>query len=188
MTTLHARPTTTPTDRLLTAALAVAPLVYLAADTTYAVQGWTDPTAGVLHVLGASAYGLAILGVASWCPPQWSLRALLVLMAVLGTAGNVAYGFDTIHASYGDTALVDRSGAAALIKPLGLCFPLALLLVAAALGRLRYGWQAVTVLVAAVAWPVAHIGNLGVVAIATNVLLALALGSLAWPRGATLPR
>lgn len=50
--------------------------------------------------------------------------------SLIGPAGSVAYGFEAIHASYGDVELVDRSGAANLVKPLGLFFPLSFVLVA----------------------------------------------------------
>jgi hypothetical protein len=94
----------------------------------------------------------------------------------------VAYGFDTIHMSLGDTALVDQSGAANLIKPLGLFFPLSLALVAAALRRLGHSWQGGLVLVASIAWPIAHIGNIAVLAVAVNAALVIAFGSVAWAR------
>src|SRR3954454_15167911 len=114
----------TPTDHLLNGALLIAPLLYLAADSTYAARGWDDATAGVLHVLGAIAYGFVIVAVASELPASSRLRALVLLAGLIGMAGNVAYGFDTIHMSLGDVKLVDRDGAANLIKPLGLFFPL----------------------------------------------------------------
>jgi hypothetical protein len=169
--------TTPSTDRLLTGSLIVAPVVYLAADVLYAARGWTDATAGVVHVLGAIAYGFVILRVAGWVP---SLATPLLLTGLIGLGGDVAYGFDTIHTSLGDVALVDQPGAANLIKPLGLFFPLSLLLVAVALGRLGHRWQAVLGGVAAVAWPVAHIGNIAALAVAVNVALVVALGSLVW--------
>ncbi|UUZ58247.1 hypothetical protein [Nocardioides sp. B-3] len=124
--------TTTPTDRLLTASLVVAPLIYPAADSTYAARGWDDATAGVMHVLGAIGYGLVVLRIATRLPRESRLKAALVLVGLIGMAGNVAYGFDTIHMSLGDTQLVDQPGAANLIKPIGLFFPLSLALVAAA--------------------------------------------------------
>lgn len=174
--------TTTPTDRILTAALLVAPLIYLAADSTYAARGWTDPTAGVLHVVGAIAYGFVILRVASWLPRESTLGAAIVLTGLIGVAGNVAYGFDTIHLSLGDTALVDQTGAANLIKPLGLFFPLSFALVAFALAKQSHRWQGALVLVAIIAWPVAHIGNIAAVAVPVNIALVVALGSLVWSR------
>lgn len=170
----------TPTERLLTGSLLVAPLVFLAADSLYAARGWDDPAAGVLHVLGAIAYGFVVLRVAGWLPPASALGAAIVLTGLIGMAGNAAYGFETIHMSFGDVQLVDRSGAANLIKPLGLFFPLSFALVAWALARLGHRWQAVVVLVAILAWPVAHIGNVAAVAVPVNVALVVAFGSLAW--------
>jgi hypothetical protein len=168
-----------PTSRLLTASLVVAPVLSLAADATYAARGWDDATAGVLHVLGAIAYGFVILRVAAWLGSGSRLAAWLVFVGIIGLAGNVAYGFDTIHTSYGDMQLVDRDGAANLIKPLGLFFPLSLLLIAVAVQRLRHRAPAALVAVGAIVWPVAHIANIAPLAVATNVALVLAFGSLA---------
>lgn len=177
--------TTSPTDRLLTGSLVVAPLLYLAADSTYAARGWEDATAGVLHVLGAIAYGFVVLRAATWFPRESWLRAVLVLVGLIGMAGNVAYGFDTIHMSLGDTQLVDQPGAANLIKPLGLFFPLSMAIVALALVTRGLRWQGGLVLAAIVAWPVAHIGNIAVAAIPANVALVVAFGSVVWSSNAT---
>ncbi|WP_028644405.1 hypothetical protein [Nocardioides sp. URHA0020] len=172
----------TPTDRLLDAALLVAPLLFLAADTTYAVRGWDDPTAGVLHVLGATGYGFVVLRVASWLRPDSRLAARILFTGLVGLVGSAAYGFEAIHQSLGDTQLVDRPGAANLIKPFGLFFPLSMALIAWALTRLGRRWQGVTVLVASLAWPVAHIGNVAVLAVAVNIALVVGFGSLIWTR------
>ncbi len=174
----HAAPT--PTDRLLTAALIVAPVTYLAADSLYAARGWDDPTAAVIHVLAAIAYGFLVLRVASWLPADSLLKAAVLFTGLIGMAGNVAYGFDAIHTSLGDTPLVDQSGAAILIKPLGLFFPISIALVAVALSKLGSRWQGATVLVAAIAWPVAHIANIGALAVAVDIALVIAFGSLLW--------
>ena len=173
---------TTPTDRLLDVSLILAPLLYLVADSTYAARGWTDPAAGVFHVLGAIAYGFVIVRVAAWLAPASKLRAWLLLTGLIGMAGNVAYGFETIHMSFGDMQLVDRTGAANLIKPLGLFFPLSFVLVAAALRELGERWQAGLILVATLLWPVAHIGNVAAVAVPVNLALAVAFGTVAWKR------
>ena len=173
---------TTPTERLLTGSLLVAPLIYLAADSTYAARGWDDPTAGVLHVLGAIAYGFVVLRVAAWLPRDSRLAAWILFTGLIGLVGNAAYGFEAIHMSLGDTQLVDQPGAANLIKPLGLFFPLSFALVSVALLRLGHRWQGWLVLVAMVAWPVGHIGNLSAVAVPVNVALVVAFGSLVWAR------
>lgn len=174
--------TTTPTDRLLTGALLVGPMLYLATDSIYAARGWDDATAGVLHVLGAIAYGLVVLRMAGWLPSKSILGALIILTGVIGLAGNVAYGFETIHMSYGDLQLIARDGAANLIKPLGLFFPLSFALIAVALMRLGHRWQGILILVAIVAWPIAHIGNIAVVAVPVNIALVVGFGSLVWLR------
>jgi hypothetical protein len=171
---------TVPTDRavqrVLTASLFVAPVLYLAADTVYAVRGWADPAAAVLHILGAVAYTLVLLVVLPCA--RGALAVALLLVGAFGVAGNVAYGFNTIHVSLGDTDLVDASGAAVLIKPLGLCFPLMLLLCAAALRRALPAWAVALLAVAAVVWPVAHIANIGWLAVAVNAALVAAFAAL----------
>jgi hypothetical protein len=185
VTTTISKPTSssvTPTDRLLTGSLLVAPLIYLAADSTYAARGWDDGTAGIIHVLGAIAYGFVILRVASWLPPSSRLATAILLIGLIGMAGNVAYGFEAIHMSLGDVQLVHRSGAANLIKPLGLFFPLSFALVALALAKLGHRWQGILVLIAMIAWPIAHIGNVAALAVPVNVALVIAFGSLTWPR------
>jgi hypothetical protein len=112
------------------------------------------------------------------------LRLALVVTGVIGAVGNGAYGFDTIHHSYGDRPLVDRSGAAVLIKPLGLFVPISLALVALALRHVGRRAAAVVVVLSAIAWPVAHIGNFGPLAVVVNVGLVVGLGSAAWTRPA----
>ncbi|WP_148307979.1 hypothetical protein [Actinoplanes friuliensis] len=170
-----------PLDRLLTAFLIVGPVTYLLADVLYALRGWDDPTAAVVHVLGAVAYAFTLLRVVTWT--EGVQAAILLVVSVLGVAGNVAYGFNTIHVSLGDTDLVDATGAAVLIKPLGLFFPLALLLAAVALRRDRPVWVVATLAVAAVVWPVAHIANIAWLAVLVNVALIVAFRALAVPAG-----
>ena len=155
----------TPTDRLLNGALLVAPVLYLAADSLYAARGWDDATAGVLHVLGAIGYGFVVLRVASWLPRESKIAAAILFTGLVGLVGNAVYGFEAIHMSLGDVQLVDQPGAANLIKPLGLFFPLSFALIAFALIRLGHRWQGLLVLVAIIAWPIGHIGNLPAVAV-----------------------
>ncbi|GAA3397522.1 hypothetical protein [Cryptosporangium minutisporangium] len=166
-----------PLDRLLTASLIVAPVLYLVADSLYAVSGWDDPTAAVFHILGTTFYTVVLLRVLTWT--DGALAVALLIVGVLGVAGNVGYGFNTIHVSLGDTDLVDASGVAVLIKPLGLFFPLTLLLIAVALRGARAAWIVALVAVAALVWPVAHIANVGWLAVLVNVALVAAFGALA---------
>jgi hypothetical protein len=177
-TQLH--PTTTaqsPTDRLLTYSLAIAPLTYLLADCLYAANGWDNADAGGVHVLGAILYSLVALRIASWST-GW-LQAGAVFAGVLGSAGNVAYGFNTIHVSLGAIDLVDTSGPGAIIKPLGLFFPLSLLIWAVVLKRTNRRLNALLVGVAGILWPIAHVANIATLAIVANALLVGALVPLA---------
>jgi hypothetical protein len=172
----------TPSQRLLSGSLLVAPVTYLAADTTYAASGWDSPAAGVVHVIAAIAYGFVVVAVAAWLPPTSRLAAVILLTGLIGLAGNVAYGFEAIHESFGDIPLVDQPGAGNLIKPLGLFFPLSFALVAVAIRRLGHRWQGSLVLVAMIAWPIAHIADIAALAVAVNVVLVVAFGSLARPQ------
>ncbi|MET7419765.1 hypothetical protein [Dactylosporangium sp. NPDC005555] len=167
----------TPVDRALTASLFFAPVIYLIADVLYAVRGWDDPAAAVVHVLGATAYIILMLKLVDL--GRGVLAAVLLVVGALGAAGNVAYGFNTIHVSLGDTDLVDASGAATLIKPLGLCFPLTLLLGAAVLRRTQPLWAVVLLAVAGAAWPLAHIANIGWLAVLVNVALVAVFAAVA---------
>jgi hypothetical protein len=169
--------TSTPLQRLLTGSLVVAPAMYLIADLLYATRGWDDPTAAVAHILAAVGYTLVMVRLVTL--RDGMLAAVLLVVGVFGAAGDVAYGFNTIHVSLGDTDLVDATGAAVLIKPLGLCFPLTLLLGAAVLRRIAPTWTVALLAVSAIAWPVAHIANVGWLAVAVNATLVAVFSAVA---------
>ena len=171
-----------PVDRLLNASLIIAPLIYLIADSLYAARGWDDPTAAVCHILGAIGYTFVLLRLVTWS--NGIMAGTLLFVGALGVAGNVAYGFNTIHVSLGDTDLVDATGAAVLIKPLGLCFPLMILLAAVALRRTQRTWIVALLALAGIAWPVAHIADIGWLAVTVNVALVAGFSALT----ATMPR
>jgi hypothetical protein len=135
-------------------------------------------------LIGAAAYILVVFCLAA-LGRGW-LGAALLIVGALGAAGNVGYGFNTIHVSLGDTDLVDATGAATIIKPLGLFFPLTLLLGAVVLRRLRPGWLAPVLGVTALVWPVAHIANIGWLAVLVNVALVAVLGT-AWRTRSRIP-
>ncbi|MBB5868086.1 hypothetical protein F4553_001465 [Allocatelliglobosispora scoriae] len=169
--------TSTPLGRLLTASLLVAPAIYLIADLLYATRGWDDPTAAVAHVLGAVGYTVVMVRLVTL--GNGRLAAVLLIVGALGAAGNVAYGFNTIHVSIGDTDLVDATGVAVLIKPLGLCFPLTLLLGAVVLRGVAPTWTAALLAASAIVWPVAHIANIGWLAVAVNAALVAVFSAVA---------
>ena len=167
----------TPTDLLLTGALVVGPLLYLVADTMYATRGWDDADAAGFHVLGAIAYAFVLVRLASWAT-GW-LAAATLFAGIVGACGNVAYGFNTIHVSLGAVDLVDTDGVGAIIKPLGLFCPAGLVLGAVVLARIGRRVPAVLVGLAGVIWPIAHIANIGWLAVVVNLLLVIGLVPLA---------
>jgi hypothetical protein len=168
-------------DRLLTASLVVAPALYLVADVLYAARGWeSDPAGAVFHVLGALAYTLVVVRVATWTTD--GLAAALLVVGAVGVAGNVAYGFDAIHVALGDVPLVDQGGAATLIKPLGLAFPLTLLVCAIAVRKLAPPWVVALIGLAGLAFPVANIGNIAPLGVAVSAAALVGFGALALRR------
>lgn len=92
-----------------------------------------------------------MVGAEPWCGCGWTQRSRA------GTSSDLhrhcrfdrqrRYGFDTIHMSLGDTALVDQSGAVAIIKPIALVAP--------GLNRLGHRLPAALAVIAEIVWPVA---------------------------------
>src|SRR3954469_18744676 len=97
--------------RLLSDPLFIAPALYLVADVLYAIRGWeSDPAGAVFHVLGALAFTLVVVRVATWTTD--GLAATLLGGGGGGGGGNVAYGFAAIPVALGAVPLVDQVGAA----------------------------------------------------------------------------
>ncbi len=168
---------TSPAERLLGATLILAPLAYLAVDCSYAVRGWDDGTTAALHVLAAALYGLAALKLVSLTSGR--LQAVLVVVAVLGIIGNAGVGDNTLHIATGGNDLFDEGGPANLFKALGFFFPLTFLLSALALWRRTPIWWSGCLLVGAVLFPIAHVGNIAWLAIVDALIMLAALGTCA---------
>lgn len=167
----------TPLGKLLDASLLVAPLLYLFLDTTYAARGWWDGPTGALHVVAAVVYGVAALRLITLATGR--LQAVLAVVAVLGIVGNAGVGEDTIHVALGGNDLFrEHGGPAALFKTLGFFFPLTFLLTAAAVRRSARRWTTALLVIGAVLFPVAHVGNISWLAIVDAVVMVVALGSL----------
>jgi hypothetical protein len=171
--------TASPLDRLLTLSVPVSLGLTLVSSVLYAVRGWDDPLAALLHVLGGAAGGVAAVRLAVLLGTGW-LPALVLLLGELGCAGVVGYGFNTIAVGLGGVDLIDATGVAAVLKVLGLLWPVALLLVG--VGLLRAGREllpyGVGTAVAAVAFPVSRIANVGWLAVVVDVVLLACLAAL----------
>ena len=166
----------TPAAALLNAALLFGPLGYLFLDTTYAARGWWDADTAALHVLVAAAYGITALRLVTLA--RGRLQALLLVVTVLGVAGNTGVGIDTMQVGLGGIDLFDADGPANLFKTMGFFFPLTLLLGAFAVRGLVPLWNAALLALGAVLFPVAHVGNISWLAILDALVLVVALGSV----------
>jgi hypothetical protein len=169
--------TTTPAQRLLDGCLLLAPLAYLALDCSYAVRGWDDGPTAALHIVAAALYGLAALALVSRVPGR--TQAVLLVVAVLGMIGNAGVGENTLHIALGGNDLFDARGPANLFKTIGFFFPLTFLLAAMSLRRRTPAWWPPLLVVGAVLFPVAHVGNISWLAIIDALIMLTALGTYA---------
>jgi len=166
-----------PVQRVLDAALILAPLGYLAVDTSYVVRGWDDGTTAALHILMAALYGLAALKLVGLTSGR--IQAALLVVAVLGIVGNAGVAVNTLHIATGGNDLFDESGPANLFKMMGFFFPLTFLVAAIALRRRSPAWWPLLLATGAVLFPVAHVGNIGWLAVLDAVIMLAALGTCA---------
>ena len=173
-------PPGTPVDRLLTGSLAVASALTLLSSLLYAVRGWEDSAAALLQIAGGALGALVAVRLVTWLGRTPWLAAAVLVLGLAGACGVVAYGFNTIAVGLGGLDLIDESGAATALKPLGLFWPLALLLAGVGLLRTRRVPvpPAAGIVLAAVAFPVTRIGNFAWPAVAVDVVLLACLVAL----------
>jgi hypothetical protein len=180
-----------PVDRILTLSLILSPAITLLSSVLYALRGWDDGTAAVLHILGGIAGLPLVVRLTSWLDRTPGLAAAGFVIGFLGGAGVIGYGFNTIAVSLGGLDLIDASGPAVLLKVLGLCWPLAL--VVWGIGLVRAGRVPVLlgagIVVAAVIFPVSRIANIGWLAVVVDLLLlaCLAVPAVRAPEGNRKP-
>jgi hypothetical protein len=164
----------TPIARLLDVSLLLGPLAYLFLDSTYGARGWWDAEAGALHVVVAALYGLTALRLVTLASGR--LQAVFAVVMVLGIVGNAGVGQDALSVGLGGIDLFMEDGPANVFKSMGFFFPLTLLLGAVALRGRVPAWTWLTLVAAALAFPVAHVQNIAWLAIADAVAVVLALG------------
>lgn len=166
---------TTPAERLLDAALLLAPLAYLAVDSSYAVRGWTDGPTAAMHLLAAALYGLAAVKLVSLT--RGRIQAPLLVVVVLGIIGNADVADNTLHVALGGNDLFDEQGPANVFKTMGFFFPLTFLLAAFSLGRRTPRWWPPLLGLGAVLFPLAHVANNSWLAIIDALVMLAALGT-----------
>lgn len=174
-----------PTERLLTASLILSPAVTLISSVLYALNGWDNGSAAAVHIVGGILGIPVVVRLTTYLDRVPRLAATAFAVGVAGCAGVIGYGFNTIGVSFGGVDLIDATGPATILKPLGLCWPLALLLFGIALLRTGRVPAAVGVGLAlsGVVFPVSRIANIGWLAIAVDLLLLVCLAAVV-----TVPR
>lgn len=164
-----------PTERLLSASLLLAPLAYLAVDSSYAVRGWDDGPTAAMHVIAAAVYGIAALKLVTLT--RGRTQAVLLVVAILGIVGNAGVGENTMHVALGGNDLFDAQGPANVFKTMGFFFPLTFVIAAFSLRSRTPLWWSALLILGALLFPIAHVANISWLAIADAVVMLLALGT-----------
>ena len=147
----------------------------------FAARGWADGTAGAVQVIAGVLDMLLVVRLLTWLDDVPRTAALVLGLGALGAGGWVAYGINTIETSLGNVDLVDVSGAATIIKPLGLCWPVMLVIVGVALLHTRRLPIpcALAIMLSGLLLPISRIGNIASLAIVVDVLLLAGLTAIA---------
>ena len=177
---------TTP-SRLFGAAAIAGPALLLGGAVAWATGGGPnqDELGGALYVYAFIAMTLVAIGIARTVEqalPRAS--AALLAVAVLGCAGGVGFGIDSIHAGVPGGAGLEEiggtAGAIGLLVP-GAIFPLSFIALGIALWRARVTprMSGPALAVAGVLFPAGNVPDIEAIAIASNAMFAVAL----WPLG-----
>jgi hypothetical protein len=189
---------TSPLERVSGIAALLAPVLLLSSTIAFFTLGigiGIGTAGGVAVTFAMICFAIAIVGLARRAEPVAPVFGAVVTVGGLaGAAGGVGFGVDSIQAQLFGTPGLDEvslAGVLALRVP-GLLFPLSMIALAVLLavtGRAPRGLAAALAL-AALLFPVARIGGLMPVAIASDLLFVGAMGTLGLGllRGTTRPR
>jgi hypothetical protein len=178
-----------PHPRLFAGATILGPALLLGSSIAFAAGGGLnqDELGGALLVYAFIAMTVVAIAIARAVEPALPrASAALLAFAVLGCAGGVGFGVDSIHAALpGGSSLEDADSVAAtlaLFVP-GAIFPLSFAALGVALWRARVSpTPSGPLLVAAsLLFPVANVPDSEAIAVAANALFVVAL----WPVGIT---
>jgi hypothetical protein len=172
--------------RLLGVASIVGPLLLFGSSVAFVSGGGMnqDELGGALLVYAMTALILVIGGLAraiQETSPRTSV-ALLVL-GVIGCAGGIGFGIDSIHAALpGGAGLEDANssaGAIALFLP-GMLFPFSFAWLGVALARadVRPRSTGPLLVVAAVLFPIANVPDIEILAVIADAMFVVALAPL----------
>jgi len=172
--------------KLFAGAATLGPVLLLASSIAFAAGGGLnkDELGGALLVLAFAALTIVAIGVVRALEPALPrASAALLAFAVLGCAGGVGFGIDSIHAGLpGGSTLEDADSAAtlALFVP-GAIFPLSFAALGVALWRARATPAASGPLLVAAGllFPIANVPDSEAIAVTANALFVAALWPLA---------
>jgi hypothetical protein len=177
----------TDQQRLLTGTAGVlAPLLLLASTLAFMANGKglsEGEVGGTLELWAFVAFGVALAGLARVLEPvNARVAAVVTGLGVLGAAGGAAYGLDAIASGAFHVSVQDvGAGVTPLaLRVPGVAFPLALVVLGVALARheLVRPVAAWSLVAAAVLFPAARIPDSIPVAVASDVLNVVAVGSI----------
>lgn len=172
--------------RLFGGAMIAGPLLLLASVVAFVTGGGlnADELGGALMVYALVAMTVVAVGITRALQPSLPrMSAALLGVAVLGCAGGVGFGIDSIHAALpGHAGLEDADSAAAIVALFvpGVLFPLSFAALGVALWRARVDppLSGLLLVVAAIMFPIANIPDVEIVAVAANAMFVVALAPL----------
>jgi hypothetical protein len=175
----------TPLERVSGTAALLAPVLLLASTVAFSTLGGgigVGAVAGVALVFAMIMFAIALVGLARRAEPVAPRAAAAVTaFGLAGTAGGVGFGIDSIQAQlFGTPGLDEVSLAGVIALRVGVLFPLSMIALAVLLGVTGRAPRALaaTLAVAAALFPVARIGGLLPVGIASDLLFVIAMGGL----------
>lgn len=174
--------------RLMGAAMIAAPVLFLASTLTHAAGNGLgeDVAGGVIQVYAMATFSLVVIGLARILETRLPRAATaIMLIGVVGVAGGVAYGINSIYAAIGSIDLNETgegvAGPLALQIP-GLLFPLTFVALGVALVRAHAEprWCGFALVAAGVLFPLGRIPSVDALAVAADTLFLIALAPLGW--------
>ena len=175
-------------ERQYATAVAAAPLVLLASTIAYVANGdgMNDgELGGVLQVWAFALFALAAVSLTRrFSETAPGAASAWLAVGLVGAAGGVAYGIDSIQAAvFGNTSIQEADTAAALValQIPGFCFPIGLIGAGVMLAKTATAsaWAARLLVVGAVLFPLSRIPDIEALALVGDAVLLLAMGAIA---------
>ena len=177
-----------PLRRLTAMAAAAGPALMVASTVAYVANGAgisEGEAGGAIQVWAFIVYGIALVGLARTVEriaPR--AAAAVTALGVAGAGGGVAYGIDAIQLAVLDGTIHDSPATPVALRIPGMLFPLALAVLGVVLARTDGGrprWIGWALVAGAVLFPVGRIADLAPVALASDLVLAAVIVTLALP-------